>query len=241
MRVYDPDLPLFSIHIPKCAGVSLRRVLQEWFGAKLYLHYIDQKKDEPPPRRELKAGVSWTRRKLAGKSYPERICLHGHFNHTANVGLLDYYPDARQCITFLRDPFEIAVSMYFFAKAKGNERFLRGERRPIRDEFVSLEDYVEREVLNKPSILANFMPFPLKPETLEQELNKWFVYVGITEDTEASIKQLSQRLGFSYMPMPRRNESRWDEPVPAGARDAYRLKHPVEQALYDYARAHYLD
>lgn len=241
MRTYDPDWPLFSIHIPKCAGTSLRHVLSKWFGDRFYLHHSDQSTGAKPVRHDLSIGVPKRRRWLLQKPYPPRVCVHGHFNHDEGYGVLDYYPDARQFVTMLRDPFDIALSIYFFSKARGDKRIIAGKPRPMRAEFPDLSSYVEREVLNKPSIIPSFMPFQLELKTLERDLNERFVYVGLAEDSNKSMERLAQRLGLPYIAMPRSNESSWDEPIPDGARDIYRRQHPTEYALYDYVSAHYLD
>lgn len=241
MRRYDRDLPLFSIHIPKCAGISLHRVLRRWYGDNLYRHYYDEVNAVMPPHRDFTRGISWKRRWLRRKKYRRDICVHGHFDQREHYGLLDYYPDARQCITFVRDPFDIAVSTYFFNKGKGDERFVAGKRRPILAEFKDLADYLEKEELYKPSIIQQFLPFRLEEKTFERKLKQWFIYVGLTEESEASMKQLARHLGHTFIEMPRRNESQWDEAVPSGTREEYLRTHRLEYVLYEYVRAHYLD
>lgn len=241
MRAYDPEWPLFSIHIPKCAGTSLRQVLSGWYRERFYFHRANPATGEKPVRFNLSVGVKRRQRWILRKPYPPCVCVHGHFDYGQGTGVRDYYPDARQFITFLRDPFDIALSIYFFSKAQGENRYVGGQRRPMRDEFSDVSDYMEREVLNKPSIIPNFMPFRIDTIKFERELQKHFIYVGITEDSDKSIERLSQRLGFPHVPIKRINESHWDEPIPDGAREEYRIKHPHEYTLYEYALAHYLD
>src|SRR3954471_2189740 len=102
MKAYDKDKPLISIHVPKCGGTSVLAMLGKWFGTRLYPHYFDEELNRMPQRREFKGG----------------ICIHGHFNRRRRTGVRDYYPEADQFITMLRDPFEMVVARYFYAKGQ---------------------------------------------------------------------------------------------------------------------------
>src|SRR6185312_9901072 len=95
MKAYDRDAPLISLHIPKTGGTSLFRILQGWFGDRLMRHYAQ---NGAPPQRHALTGP---------------ICVHGHFNAALGVGVPQYYPDAPQFMTFLREPFERYVSQWF--------------------------------------------------------------------------------------------------------------------------------
>ncbi len=41
MIPYDPSQRLVSLHIPKTGGTSFTKVLEQWFGDRIYLHYPD--------------------------------------------------------------------------------------------------------------------------------------------------------------------------------------------------------
>ena len=58
MAVYNPEYPLISIHIPKCAGTSFYNVLKKWFGRKLLRHYHNEKFNRPPKKHKLTAFLS---------------------------------------------------------------------------------------------------------------------------------------------------------------------------------------
>jgi hypothetical protein len=108
MKKYDSKKPLISIHIPKCAGNSFVITLRKWFKENLYLHYFDEKNNKAPQRYNLKAGI-------LSRKFKKGICVHGHFNNERNFGVRDYYPEADQFITILRDPLEILQSRYFYS------------------------------------------------------------------------------------------------------------------------------
>ncbi len=105
-------LEILSVHVPKCAGSSLRRALLEAYGTEqVYLDYDDRPIDPSSPinldpegfyERAAKAGCGF----LAGKK-----AVHGHFNIRKYSG----FP-ARHRITFLREPIDRTISHYFFWK-----------------------------------------------------------------------------------------------------------------------------
>jgi len=218
MKVYDKDKPLISLHAPKCGGTSFLSVLKQWFGENLYLHYFDQRRNERPRRYETRGG----------------ICIHGHFNKRRKLGVLDYYPEADQLIIILRDPFEMALSRYFFTKGQGENFFRNGKRvTPIREQFRDVGDYLRR--YEKRRYVMNLLPYEGTPDTYEEMFEKYFVYVGITEDLQTSVDMLAQRLGFTSRPIKRLNTSVHDEEVTAEMREEFIHTHPLSFAIYNYA------
>jgi hypothetical protein len=227
MRDYDPDKPLISIHIPKCAGTSFNDVLKKWFGKGLHGHYYDEEHDRPPAKATFRPG-------LFGR--PRRFCVHGHFNRTRGTGPLDYYPDADQYITILRDPFEVHVSHFFWAKRLGDNLYRGGEAHHLRDEAYDLARYLEEEPR---SFLLNYMPYPLTEDDMAERIERDFVYVGVAEDLQTSVDRLADRLGFKRVKVPTLNVAKRYENLPEGARERFRKDNPVECALYDYALERY--
>jgi hypothetical protein len=239
MRAYDRREPLISIHVPKCGGTSLTDVLRGWFGPGFYRHYYDETRGALPPRRDLRAGL-W-RRTLLRQPYRAGLCLHGHFNRERGFGIQDYYPQVRQFITVLRDPFEIAISDYFFAKGRGEEWFVGGQRAPIRERYRDFADFFEREVLHRQSYIANHMPVDMTLDNFERVFAQQFIYVGITEDLPATVRRLAGKLGFPPVSVEHANPAPRDEAVAPGLREAFVRTHPLEYAMYEFARAHYQD
>jgi len=241
MRTYDPNLPLFSIHVPKCGGTSLSSALREWFRGRFYQHYETPATNTPPVHHDLRAGMKRRTRWFNPNAYPPRVCVHGHFNNILKQGVLHYYPDAKQFIAILRDPFDVSLSLYFYGKAKGNDWYGTGKANPNWSKYPSLDAYLENVTFKKPSLVPNYFPFPLDVNAIEKNLQASFVYVGIMEDMAASLKQLARRLGFPEPETPHKNDTQWDEPIPKDARAEYRKQNPAAYALYDFARAHYMD
>lgn len=106
------SLEVISVHVPKCAGTSLRLFLESSFGHDaVYQDYGDRPADPASPMNLDPDGFfgkfsSTNYEFLSGKR-----AVHGHFNPLKYKNAR-----ARLRITFLRDPVERAVSHYFFWK-----------------------------------------------------------------------------------------------------------------------------
>jgi hypothetical protein len=219
MKPYDKSKPLISLHIPKTGGASFGNVLKRWFGDKLYKHRIDGKLNIMPPRRNLEGGM----------------CVHGHFNPFRKNGVRDYYPEVDQFIMVLREPFEQHISLYFFEKGQGDQKFKCGKPAPI--EEPDLKTYLEE----RRAWSRHFMGFELTLDNYKEILEKYFVYIGITEDLQTSVNVLAKKLGFDPVTLRYVNVSNHDEEVPPGMREEWMKNHPLEYALYEYALTHYRD
>jgi len=180
MRAYDPSRPLISLHIPKTAGMSLRSTLTDWFGPeKLHLHYRGDQ-GEAPERHNLQPGD----------------CVHGHFNRLRGIGALDYYPDACQFITFLRDPFSRFVSLW---------RYLHFQKRhgvavPALDDDPSFDTWFERRAEaakgEDPFSFLAQLPWVTPPDNPSSIFENNFVTIGITENYLDSVRILATALSF---------------------------------------------
>ncbi|MBI5561773.1 MAG: hypothetical protein HY894_02805 [Deltaproteobacteria bacterium] len=230
MKRYDPDKPLISVHVPKCAGMSFRVVLEKWFGGRLYLHYFNEAENRMPERRDLRVAGP-------GSEFKRGVCIHGHFNAARGFGAMDYYPEVDQFITILREPVEMALSNYFFRKKLGAACHRDGVSRPIAEEYGCVEEFLRRS----PVSLLSRMPFELTFDNYEEMLERRFVYVGITEDLQASVAALAGRLGFQATDVPVRNTSEHNEDVPASLKEEYRESHALEYAIYEHALRRYKD
>jgi len=225
MRPYDPDQPLIFTHIPKCAGTSFVRLLRNWFTNTYHKLNQDETKDVLLPK-----VVTQDDR---GGWLPGVRCIHGHFNHGRGYGLPYYYPEVSQYITVLRDPFDIVVSMYFFAKARSisGRNFFRGKMVDIRDYYPSVEYYVR----DYPYWLFDHLPQDINSRNYRQKLADRFVYIGVLEDMDRSIDLLAMALGKPSRALPRMNVSNYDEPVPTHLRQRFYDDYPLLKQIYDFA------
>lgn len=108
---------IYSIHIPKTAGTSFRRALEQRYGSRLALYYGPQ---DPKTTPLLKAATS---RDLAARvaELPDRgfEVLHGHYQLKAVLPLIQ--DPSRQVWTWLRDPVDRVMSQYDFFKERALE------------------------------------------------------------------------------------------------------------------------
>lgn len=213
VKPYDPTKPLIFIHVPKTAGRSVKTVFRQWFGERLHEHYFNEAAGQMPAQRNAS--------KLAGQ------VIYGHFNGLRGFGIEKCYPSVSQFVTILRDPFETAVSNYFYLKrvAAG---WADSSRRPTTDLRTFLE--------NTPPNILNHFPREVTRENYREELDRWFVEVGITERLPESLRRIAARLG---MPppgkIPRENVSPRDVEAAPELRAEYEARHPLEFEVYRYA------
>jgi hypothetical protein len=220
VKQYCPQSPLLSIHIPKCGGTSIKKILSDWFGSKLYLHYYDQRLNVFPIKHKPMPG----------------ICIHGHFNNKRGYGARDYYPEINQYITMLRHPFDITVSNYFYVKQCAVTSFRAGATHSIIEKKWSLLEYLTNR---KKSFLLSFFPPEISLENYRQVINENFIYIGIVDDMQKSINTLAKKIGFPALSIPHENKSLWDEQVPDEIRQEFIRNNPLEIAIYEYALSHY--
>jgi len=229
MRPYDPTRPVIFTHIPKCAGTSFVRLLRQWFGKSYAKLNQDETRDILLPR------VSLT----PTDDRPPVACIHGHFDHGRGYGLPYYYPGVDQYFTVFRDPFDLVVSMYFFAKGRSLEgRFwYRGKQVNLLDQYPTVEHYLR----DFPYWLYNHLPQDITIADYREKLARRFIYIGIQEDLRSSIRNLGAILGKPYVELGRFNESSYDEPVPTWLREQFYHDYPLLKAIYDFARETYND
>jgi hypothetical protein len=228
LAAYDPQRPLISIHIPKCAGTSFTAVLREWFGNSLLLHYFNERWNLPPRRHVLKRFFS--------KQYKVGLCIHGHFNRQRGVGVEDYYPEVRQFITVLRDPFDLHLSNYFYIKRSqktgSGENYQAGKVNLVAAENWTLAEFLDRK---KSSYLRYFLPEGINLDNYREVLDEYFLAIGVMDDLQRSVDHIAKVLGFYTVPVSHTNISNWDEDIPAGAREEFARNNPLEMAVYHYA------
>jgi hypothetical protein len=231
MLEYNPRKPLFSIHIPKCAGSAFSNILKSWFGTGYLRHYYNEQNNSPPERYKLKPNH-------INGNVRDKICVHGHFNNNRKFGIRDYYPKATQIITIMRDPFELHLSNYFYVKqlAISGGAYRSGKLHPIIKNGWNVEDYLEN---SRKSYILNFFPFDISLDNYQDVLSNQFIYIGITEQLQKSINILANILGFQSYSVNKKNVSEWNETLPLNARKKFKNDNKLEFAIYDYARNHW--
>ncbi|MFC4252586.1 sulfotransferase family 2 domain-containing protein [Sinimarinibacterium flocculans] len=224
MRAYDRAEPLIAIHVPKAGGITARAVFERWFGDGFLRHYYDEREGCLPERHDLRA--------LHSVSRP--VVVYGHFNRARSFGVQDYYPDVRQFVTILRDPFEMAVSRYFYVRKAGGSWRDQG-RVPLQP----LQDYLR--TFSSP--MLNHFPRVVTLENYRNVIEEDFIEVGLTEHLDESLARIALALGKPYnqhSKLEYLNATPRDQVVPDGLREEFIARHPLEFAVYDYARQRFM-
>jgi|GEM_PF-366319 len=218
MKTYDSQKALISLHVPKCGGQSMRRVLLDWFGDQVRFHYF-QAQQALPERHEPARGM----------------VIHGHFNRNRGFGVEDYYPDVDQFITVIRDPLEMALSNYFYWKHRRREEKIRdGRLVPGSDEdFRNIEDFFAKRPRSR---LLTFLPRDLDGQNYRQVFEERFVWIGVLECLQASIDQLADTLGRPRLRVPHLNTAPRDEEISPSTRDLFIRNNHLEFEIYNLAR-----
>ena len=223
---YDKTKPLAFIHIPKTAGSSFRGILKQWFGEGVRYVYFNEKENLPPQKVELKDS--------SGKYLPD-LCIAGHFNRKRSMGIEQCYPEIEQYITFLRDPFEVHLSDYFYVQklAKENRAYRNGKLHPIIEQKMSLRDFLNTY---RNSFFLNFLPADLNESNFREVLSSRFVHVGIVERFAQSIRVLAGRLGKEYVEIPHANKSERLETIEniEDCREKFYHNNALVKAIYDF-------
>ncbi|MDY6987424.1 MAG: hypothetical protein SWQ30_05140 [Thermodesulfobacteriota bacterium] len=224
MRDYVPEKPLISIHIPKSGGTSYQSALRMWFGERLHLHYFDEKNKRMPRKTKLKRGI------LFKRCIPN-LCIHGHFNPKRRFGVFDYYPDVDQFLTVVRNPVELHLSNYFHVKRNLRNAESWRDGKAYNLPFKDVDDYL----MNTNSFMLQFFPWDMTLEDFQDTLQRHFVHVGTTSNLQKSVDIFADRLGKKTVSVPVKNVSPRDEVPSRSAIDAFRERHRVECAIYEYA------
>ena len=225
-QTYDPSLPLFSIHIPKCAGTSFLAALKSWFGDGLLTHYPDEKRGSDPTKHVL------------AQAHPP-VCVHGHFNYKRGNGVEAFYPKASQRITIIREPFQVHLSNYFFGKKllRRNALYRNGLKKDINSEYSNIHSYLS---LCRASFIPDFFPNNLTVQNCSDYLESNYLYVGLFEELDKSCCWLSRKFGFPHERLQHVNPAHRDEKIPRGAFERFREENPLAYAIYNYARQNYV-
>ena len=224
LPLYDPDQPLIFIHVPKTGGISTREVFRDWFGRDMRLHYFNARRGGLPPRLDLD--------RLA-RSGPAPL-IYGHFNRARGFGVDQYYPGVRQFLTILRDPLEMHVSRYFFARRKAQA----GQVIDGAPHALSLEEFVETGPLN---MLEHF-PRPVTEGNYRAMLAGDFLHVGFLDHLGDSLRHMGRLLGKPAPAglLPHLNQSPRALAIDPEQAARFRARHALEYAVYDHARALFL-
>lgn len=222
MRAYDQTAPLIFAHVPKTAGTSVRSVFQAWYGTRLLPHYPQKDNGGRPVKYDV----------VQMHSAKEPAVIYGHFNREKGFGIEDYYPEASQFVTVLRDPVERVLSGYFYMRSQGIHMAPFGDLRN-----VSAQEYVDHADIN----MFKFLPAALESGDFEVAVEERFVEIGLTEHLEESLSRIAVKLSKPSLPaqVVHLNATQKKQSVDASLETRLARRIPREMALYDYVRTRF--
>lgn len=259
MISYNSEEPLFSIHIPKSGGTSLVSILEFWFNKStairinnhprlykllvplnldftlqhfrkcgLYYHYRNEIANTVP--RKVPLGYKYGF--FLNKHIPE--CIHGHFDPQTDEGnLFFYYPKATQLITFLRDPLEMQISLFYYMKQRIEEGGMFWAGNLITE--MKYDGDIDRWVEERDLFMLRFFPFDINETNYDMIINNYFVHIGITENMQQSINIMADKLSFKTVNVLLENSTpRYGSPSESSIK-VFKEKHKLEYKIYELA------
>jgi hypothetical protein len=229
MSVPPPPPLLIFLHLPKTAGSTLARVIEQQYPAGAVLALYDSATGE-----ELRSIPEDRMRRL-------RVVM-GHFYFGAHR----FASRPATYVTVLRDPIERVISHYYYVRRDATH-YLHGAAQKL-----SLADYIRFCNLAEPNndqtrLLCGEYQGAIPTTCIDamlplakKNLREHCAVVGLTEDFDRSLLLIKRRLGWRYPFYERQNVTsgrprRADLPV-----DTLRVLQAynrLDVELYEYARA----
>jgi Galactose-3-O-sulfotransferase len=229
--VRDKDAALIFLHLPKCAGTTLNRII-EWEYDPMRVFSID-------PILFL-----WSYKKL--NQWPaKRLGRMQVFKGHMPFGIHRRLPQPSTYITFLRDPVERVISAYYFAR----NYLLHPKHRWISK--LSLEEYVQVspnhnvqcKYISGRSFVGDFHAGDCDTGTLEmakENLNRYFSLVGLTERFDEGLAILKSMFGWEISKYAKFNVTKSrqaKDSLPASTVELIAERNKYDVALYESAVA----
>jgi len=193
---------LVSVHIPKCGGASLGRILERRYGWRLHLEY-------PAPVYPWDRRLRSTIRRSLRNILPPRA-IHGHFPASKYQG--------REMMVVIRDPLEIRISRYHYAR-RMHDRF----------RIIANDDW--RDAIKLDLIEYISLPFPDLSQFLDIPRER-FSFVGRMDHFEKDMRHLSEWLSVPYTEVKINTNPDGRYEIQDDWRRRYEVENASEVALY---------
>jgi hypothetical protein len=212
-------LEVISIHIPKTAGQSFKRVLQSVYGSQNVLHTNNMH----GYFKIIGAHNSLMRSDTLYRLSEGYTVLHGHFTYNDIRFLHNKYNPI--VFSWVRHPVERVISYYNYALRKTliEHRFMRGF-----EEETTLLDFARRK--NARNVMTKY----LEGIDLEE-----IDFLGVFEYLREDMQQLAEKMGWGQITLDHKNSSeiirKKRPPVPEEEKRIIRDLNEKDMALYEQA------
>lgn len=172
---------LISIHLPKTAGSSFARSLNECFGETLLKDYADLPLHHSTIARNKHAIVESSRNYF--KDFGNTQCIHGHFLPLKYR--FNKFSSTFKYVTWMREPAERLASQYYYMKRNYTPE--KALNQPLLKKMIDEEWTLERFCLGPElnNTYSKFLwGFPLKQ----------FDFIGIVEDYDSELSYFSNHI-----------------------------------------------
>ncbi|SCZ71915.1 Sulfotransferase family protein [Epibacterium ulvae] len=224
----DPADIILFMHIPKTAGMSVGKALQNAFDI---FHPVSWENTGKSFRQKTKQALYIRTKEHTGEG-PVRQVLMGHFGW-GDVMFWKNHELPIKCATIIRDPLARFVSNY---------RYNCSERHPqheaFKARFPTLEDYAQ-QLPNDYQLNLMIGPFYSFDDALEK-LSRTYSFIGITEHLGASLDHFRNSHGLAALPEHRENsgENRSEE-IPDSVRNLIAEKSHNDMRLHQLIQGFY--
>lgn len=209
--------PVISVHIPKCAGTSLKTMLSDRLADDVVFDYGDRVVDTTKAARQVRLNRKSEAIRNFSRLSAAKV-IHGHFYATK---YLDLFPDAK-FITIIRRPEDLLLSYYHYLRDQDR----KGHLISLAKSFSSLEDFIEHGMFQN---IITKLTWPMRPAD--------FAFIGFIEDFDAAVEQYSRLIGTT-LPIVKKNIAKSEKtPIDAALMTRIRELNAGDYAFYDQARA----
>lgn len=221
-RNYNPKKPIVVANVCPEAHELLKPVLDQWFGEAHHALEINEASD---PGKLIRSVVSGK-----GKWKKTVKCVSAVFDQRCSLGAPDCLPADLQLVTFVGDPFTLAVAEFQRQQRRPNFWY-RGQQVEFSQCFPTLDSFLDRY----PDWLYGRLPQNLTLANLPQKMGHDFLFVGVLESLQESVNQLAETIDQSAVEL----TSVWDAGDTTVGSESQRQKfyaqYPRPKAIYDFA------
>lgn len=215
--IFSPKFPIYVFHhIPKCGGSAVKFGLKKWFN--LVSDYISIKQLQ---------GYEKVASPIDLSTLNSSNCLCGHFECEYNYLILRYpeiveNPKKFQLFTFIRDPLELRISLYYYEIKKGRRDI---NKQSLKDYLLSGDNYLAKR-------------FPCDYRDYQKVLNR-YTFIGFQEHLQESMDQLSSIVHKPKLLLPQVNLSPRDLQNSNLSEDiisSFKRINKLDYLIYNYAQ-----